>query len=83
MNRKLISFVQSRESGVGIASPIWQGYVLAIGFLISQLIQTALFQQLWYLSVVTGFHVRASLISVIYKKVWYIMWNIHCEGKLV
>ena len=68
-HRKLISFVQSREDGIGQSSPLWQGYVLAIGFLLSQLIQTTLFQQLWYLSVVGGFHVRAALISVIYKKV--------------
>jgi len=45
------------------------GYILSVGFLVSQLVQTALFQQLWYLSVVSGMRVRAALISIIYKKV--------------
>lgn len=66
---KLITFVSSREEKNLVSSPLWQGYVLTVGFLLSQLIQTALFQQLWYLSTVAGFHVRAALISVIYKKV--------------
>jgi len=67
---ELITFVASREThSTGVAEPIWRGYVFSVGLLISQLVQTSLFQQLWYLCVVAGFHVRASLISIIYKKV--------------
>ncbi|XP_067944116.1 multidrug resistance-associated protein 1-like [Watersipora subatra] len=70
IQNKLITFVNTNDSPVpGVTPlPIWQGYVLAVGLLISQLVQTALFQQLWYLSLVGGFHVRAALISIIYKK---------------
>ena len=93
--RKLIQFVSTRDEDnkMYVEAPLWQGYVFSVGLLLSQLVQTALFQQLWYLSVVGGFHVRAALISVIYKKVllptsfstrvasiYIIRWCVNCKS---
>ncbi|XP_067948316.1 multidrug resistance-associated protein 1-like [Watersipora subatra] len=71
IQRLLMEFVGSRTdeniSGDPVA-PVWQGYVLTLFLFSIQIIMSILFQQLWYISAEVGFRVRASIISIIYKK---------------
>ncbi|XP_067949296.1 multidrug resistance-associated protein 1-like [Watersipora subatra] len=68
---ELMAFVSSRTGELAADSPIapvWQGYVFTLLLFADQVVMSFLYQQLWYLNLEVGFRVRASVISMIYKK---------------
>ncbi|XP_067948318.1 multidrug resistance-associated protein 1-like isoform X2 [Watersipora subatra] len=67
----LMELVMSRSNehvpGTPVA-PAWQGYILTIFLVITQVIMTILFQHMWYLCLQVGFRIRAAVIAILYKK---------------
>lgn len=46
----------------------WKGYVLAVGFFVTILIQSIMFHQQSYWTMTLGLRVRAALVSAVYRK---------------
>ncbi|XP_067949298.1 multidrug resistance-associated protein 1-like [Watersipora subatra] len=71
IQRLLMELVSSRtdERVPGTqAAPAWQGYFLTAILFITQIIMSFLFEQMFYISLEVGLRVRASIVSVLYKK---------------
>ncbi|XP_067948319.1 multidrug resistance-associated protein 1-like [Watersipora subatra] len=71
IQRSLMDFVSTRTDehipGTYV-EPVWHGYFLTCVLFIVQVIMSVLYQKLWQISSEVGFHVRSSVIAIIYKK---------------
>ncbi|XP_067949297.1 multidrug resistance-associated protein 1-like [Watersipora subatra] len=63
----VMSRTDERAPGMSVA-PAWQGYVLTIVLLLTQVVMSILFQHMWYMSLQVGFRIRAAVIAILYKK---------------
>ncbi|XP_067948314.1 multidrug resistance-associated protein 1-like isoform X2 [Watersipora subatra] len=71
LQSQLMNLVMTRTDehvpGTTVA-PAWQGYLLTVLLITTQIIMSILFQHMWYGSMVAGFRIRASIIAILYKK---------------
>nr|XP_039268709.1 multidrug resistance-associated protein 1-like isoform X3 [Styela clava] len=50
------------------SAPLWQGYILAVGFFITAFIQSLFLHQYFHICFVAGMRLRSAIVSSIYRK---------------
>ena len=50
--------------------PAWHGYVYAVLFFFTALVQSLFLNQYFYRTYVTGMRIRTALVADVYNKVW-------------